>query len=348
MSAAPVLAAPVSGTAQPLLSVDRLRVEVPTASGWAPAVVDVSFDVARGETVGVVGESGSGKTLMSLALMGMSRATGARLAGGTVRFDGVDLAAAGDRAWRRLRGPGMGMIFQQPMRSLNPAYTVGDQITESVRRHLGLGRRAAMARAVEMLELVQIPRAAERVHDYPHSFSGGMCQRVMIAMVMAAEPRLLIADEPTTALDVTVQAKILRLIGDIQEQTGIAVLLISHDLGVIAETCHRAVVMYAGESVESGRVDDVFLGPRHPYTSALLGAVPSPGAVRRPGDRLLAIPGSIPRVGEAAPGCRFAPRCAHVLAQCTAPAVIENHAVADHAVRCVRHDSLSLQGVSIA
>ncbi|MEV0810966.1 ABC transporter ATP-binding protein [Micromonospora sp. NPDC050200] len=332
---------------RPLLEVRDLTVQFPAASGdWTPVVQGVSFTLDQGESVALVGESGSGKTVTSLAVMGLTGVTGGRIAGGSVTFDGRELTALPEREWRGLRGPGMGMIFQQPIRSLNPAFTVGDQIAESVRRHLGLSRRAARSRAVEMLDLVQIPRAAERVHDYPHSFSGGMCQRVMIAMVMACNPRLLIADEPTTALDVTVQERILHLLRDLQEQTGVSLLFVSHDLAVVAELCQRVVVMYAGEVVEQGTAADVFLRPRHPYTAGLLASIPKPGL--RTDRRLAAIPGSIPAPGSWPAGCRFHARCPHRDPdRCDSrhPDIFPTGPSAQ--ARCLRVDEVELQGVTV-
>uniref|UniRef100_UPI0007CD46A1 ABC transporter ATP-binding protein n=1 Tax=Rhodococcus hoagii TaxID=43767 RepID=UPI0007CD46A1 len=297
-----------SPSTEPLLAVRDLTVEFPSGHGtWTTAVEQVSFSVAPGESVALVGESGSGKTVTSLAVMGLTGKTGGRVAGGSISFEGRDLTQLPDREWRQLRGAGMGMIFQQPIRSLNPAYTVGDQIAESIRRHLGMSRKASLARAIEMLDMVQIPRAAERVREYPHAFSGGMCQRVMIAMVMACNPRLLIADEPTTALDVTVQETILELLRDLQEQTGVSLLFVSHDLAVVAELCQRVVVMYAGEVAEDSAISDIFYNPSHPYTAGLLDAIPRAG--RETGRRLIAIPGSIPPAGEWPDGCRFHARC---------------------------------------
>ncbi|MFC0865834.1 ABC transporter ATP-binding protein [Sphaerimonospora cavernae] len=344
----------------PLLETQDLTVEFPTPTGgWMPVVQGVSFTVGQGESVALVGESGSGKTVTSLAVMGLTGVTGGRIAGGSVRFDGRELTALPEREWRALRGPGMGMIFQQPIRSLNPAFTVGDQIAESARRHLGLSRRAARARAVEMLDLVQIPRAAERVDDYPHAFSGGMCQRVMIAMVMACNPRLLIADEPTTALDVTVQERILQLLRDLQEQTGVSLLFVSHDLAVVAELCQKVIVMYAGEVVEQGTAADVFLRPRHPYTAGLLAAIPKPGL--RADRRLETIPGSIPAPGAWPEGCRFHGRCPYgVPGRCdsrhpdlTPAAPHDPRGLSDPngpagRARCVRTEEIELRGVTVA
>ncbi|MEU1981814.1 ABC transporter ATP-binding protein [Nocardia sp. NPDC019395] len=332
-------------TAEKLLRVRDLSVQFRAdRRNWVTVVDGVSFDVGTGESVALVGESGSGKTVSSLAVMGLTRNTGGRVTGGSIEFDGRDLTSLPTREWRKLRGPGMGMIFQQPIRSLNPAYTVGDQIAESARRHLGLDRRAAMARAVEMLELVRVPRAAERIREYPHAFSGGMCQRVMIAMVMASNPRLLIADEPTTALDVTVQQTILELLRDLQEQTGIGLLFITHDLAVVAELCQRVVVMYAGEVIEQGRAEDVFYTPRHPYTAGLLASIPQSGHRRT--RRLAAIEGRVPGAGEWPTGCRFRERCPHArsgLCDSTHPAM---SAAGDRdGVRCLRTADLELQGV---
>ncbi|CBH50273.1 ABC transporter ATP-binding protein [Prescottella equi] len=332
--------------ATPLLRVRDLTVQFPAGrKQWVTAVDGVSFDVAAGESVALVGESGSGKTVSSLAVMGLTGDTGGRIARGSVEFDGLDLTKQPHKQWQGLRGTGMGMIFQQPIRSLNPAYTVGDQIAESVRKHLGLDRKAAMARAVEMLELVQIPRAADRVREYPHAFSGGMCQRVMIAMVMACNPRLLIADEPTTALDVTVQETILDLLRDLQEQTGISLLFVTHDLGVVAELCERVVVMYAGEVIEDGRADEVFFTPQHPYTSGLLASIPRPGISND--RRLTAIPGRIPAAGEWPAGCHFHDRCTHArsgLCDTTHPTLAET--APGRAARCLRVADLQLEGVS--
>ncbi len=335
------------GTGQPLLQVRDLSVQFPAGrKRWLTAVDRVSFDVNRGESVALVGESGSGKTVTSLAVMGLTGRTGGRISDGSVIFDGLDLTAQPSKVWRGHRGTGMGMIFQQPIRSLNPAFTVGDQIAESVRRHLGLNRKAAMARAVEMLELVEIPRAADRIREYPHAFSGGMCQRVMIAMVMATNPRLLIADEPTTALDVTVQDTILQLLRDVQEQTGVALLFVSHDLAVVAELCQKVVVMYAGQAVENGTVDDIFFRPAHPYTSGLLSAIPRPG---RGGDRLSTIPGAIPAAADWPEGCRFFSRCEFArpgLCDISVPPMVQVGST-DQA-RCVRAHDLDLPGVDLS
>ncbi len=338
-----------TGAAADLLRVENLNVEFRSPSGgWQRTVQDVSFSLKPGGSMALVGESGSGKTVTSVAVMGLTGATGGRIASGRIVFDGRDLTAGTQKQWRDLRGPGMGMIFQQPIRSLNPAFTVGDQIAESVRKHLGLNRKQARARAVEMLEMVQIPRAAQRVDEYPHAFSGGMCQRVMIAMVMACNPRLLIADEPTTALDVTVQERILELLRDLQEQTGVALLFVSHDLAVVAELCQQVVVMYAGEVAENAPAEKIFFNPRHPYTSGLIGSIPRPGLSTD--RRLRAIPGGIPAPGAWPHGCRFSNRCAYAEpGRCDVahPGLVRIDGAAEHEVRCVRAAELSLEGVTV-
>ncbi|MCC9196805.1 ABC transporter ATP-binding protein [Arthrobacter sp. zg-Y820] len=341
--------ASTSGSAGSLLEVEGLSIEVTgTQSGKMRIVDDVSFSVARGSSVALVGESGSGKTVTALSIMGLSGATGTGVVGGSIRFDGIDIVTASERTKRSIRGARIGMIFQQPTRSLNPAYSVGDQIAESARRHLGLTRKEAWNRAVQMLDRVGIANAAARAREYPHAFSGGMCQRVMIAMAMVCEPELLIADEPTTALDVTVQRKILDLITEIQLETGVSVLFVSHDLAVVAEFCQRVVVMYAGNVVEDGPVDDVFFEPAHPYTSGLLGAIPRPEVDT--GGRMLSIPGQLPAVGTVFPGCRFAPRCDFAVEDlCTraVPPMLHVGAAheAKHAAKCARVSELTLAGV---
>ncbi len=325
-----------------LLEIEDLTVSFPSKAGWVNAVERASFAIEPGQTVGLVGESGSGKTVTSLAVVGLIQAQGGRVEG-HARFEGRDLVGLSERALADIRGACIGMIFQQALRSLDPAFTVGEQIAETVRRHWDVTRKQAWQRAVEMLERVHIPRAAARASEYPHTFSGGMCQRVMIAMALACEPALLIADEPTTALDVTVQSHILDLIREIQRETHIAVLFISHDLGVIAEMAERVVVMYAGQVVEQASVEDVFVRPRHPYTSGLLGAIPAVGQ----GRRLVDIPGNVPAPGYAPRGCRFHPRCPHAQRgrcdQVEPP--IERRGVSD--VRCVRADELQLPGVVV-
>ena len=264
----------MTGPAAPILSVEHLSVDFLTDRGWATVVEDVSFDVAPGETLGLVGESGSGKTVTSLSIMQLVPMPPGRFSGGRIVFGGEDLTRLPEQQLRRLRGNDIAMVFQESMTSLNPAFTIGDQIAESVRVHRGLGRRAALDRAVEVLNLVGIPSPRERVHAYPHEFSGGMRQRAAIAMALACEPRLLIADEPTTALDVTVQAQVLSLLRELQQRFGMAMLFITHNLGVVEFLADRVAVMNEGKLVETGRVDEVLRAPRETYTRALLAAVP--------------------------------------------------------------------------
>jgi peptide/nickel transport system ATP-binding protein len=297
----------------PILTVDNLSVDFLTDTGWATVVQDVSFRVGAGETVGIVGESGSGKTVTSMAVMGLIPQPPGRIPSGSIKLEGVDLLTLSKKHLEDVRGDRMSMIFQEPMTSLNPAYTVGDQIAETMRRHLGLSRKDSKRRAVEMLSRVHIPNASRRAASYPHEFSGGMRQRVMIAMALCCEPTLLIADEPTTALDVTVQAQVLELIKEIQQDMGMAILFITHDLGVVADVCDRVVVMYAGQVVEQASAVDVFHNPTHPYTDGLLRSMPAMAA--RTG-KLHSIDGHPPMVGAFPDGCRFHPRCTFAVDEC--------------------------------
>jgi peptide/nickel transport system ATP-binding protein len=298
----------------PLLEVTDLRTYFHTDAGTAKAVDGVSFHVDAGEVLGIVGESGCGKSVTSLSVMQLiPRPPGEILDGSSIRFRGDELVGAGERRMRDIRGNDIAMIFQEPMTSLNPVFTVGDQIAEALRLHLAMDRKAARERAVEMLRLVGIPNAGERADDYPHQLSGGQRQRVMIAMALACEPDLLIADEPTTALDVTIQAQILDLLAELRARLGMAVILITHDLGVVAEVCDRVVVMYAGQVVEHGRVAEIFSNPRHPYTEGLLKAVPRLG-VRQ--DKLAVIPGTVPSPVAWPVGCRFHARCPYGWDRC--------------------------------
>ena len=300
--------------AEPLLRVEGLQTHFGTPDGVVRAVDGVSFDVTAGETVAVVGESGCGKSVTAMSILRLVPEPPGRVRG-RVLFEGRDLRALPEREMRRLRGNRIGMIFQEPMTSLNPVLTVARQIGETLRLHQGLSRRAAEARAVEMLTLVGIAEPDRRAREYPHQLSGGMRQRVMIAMALACGPRLLIADEPTTALDVTVQAQILDLMRDLQRRTGSAIVLITHDLGVVAETAERVIVMYAGRKVEEASVGAIFADPQHPYTRGLLGAVPrlgSSSALGLAGERrgkLAEIPGQVPSLRERIEGCAFAGRC---------------------------------------
>jgi len=298
--------------ASPLLEVNNLRTWFSTDAGVARAVDGVSFHVDPGETLGIVGESGSGKSVTSLSIMRLiPEPPGKIQPGSEILFRGSageveDLAKASEERMRKIRGNDIAMIFQEPMTSLNPVFTVGAQIIESLRLHQGLSKRDARDRAIEMLKLVGIPIPEQRVDEYPHQLSGGMRQRVMIAMALSCDPKLLIADEPTTALDVTIQAQILELLNRLQEELGMAIMLITHDLGVIAETCDRVIVMYAGQVVEEGPVDDVFHDPQHPYTEGLLRSIPRLG---QSVDRLAVIPGLVPSPTAWPSGCRFHERC---------------------------------------
>jgi oligopeptide/dipeptide ABC transporter ATP-binding protein len=329
-------------TFPPLLEVSGLSVEFKTEQGWTRVVDDVGFSLERGRTLGLVGESGSGKTVTSLAIMGLLPRRGARVTG-SVRLDGRELIGAPEGDLTDIRGRDIGMIFQEPRRSLNPAFTVGAQIAEVVRRHQGLSRKAAWERAVEMLEAVHIPEPSRRARDYPHQFSGGMCQRVMLAAALVCGPKLLIADEPTTALDVTVQARMLKLMNDLQTDFGLSILFITHDLGVVSEMADEVAVMYAGELVEQAPVADLLIRPEHPYTAGLLASSPDvQGAVERMGH----IPGSVPAVGDWPQGCRFHPRCPHAVpGVCDGPPAVLIEVAADRFTRCLRTHELTLQGV---
>ena len=318
-----------------LLEVDRLQTHFASPEGHVRAVEGLSFAVEAGETVAIVGESGCGKSVTSLSILRLVPEPPGRMAG-AIRFDGRDLLALPEREMRKLRGNDIGMIFQEPMTALNPVLTVGQQIGESLRLHRGLSSREAEARAVAMLELVGIPAPGRRVREYPHQLSGGMRQRVVIAMALACDPKLLIADEPTTALDVTVQAQILDLMRDMKRRLGSAIILITHDLGVVAEMAERVIVMYAGRKVEEAPVRDLFARPLHPYTRGLLGAVPRLGSSLEAGapGRLAEIPGQVPSLRKPIQGCAFASRCplADDLCRAVAPACVEKRA--GHAAAC--------------
>jgi peptide/nickel transport system ATP-binding protein len=319
----------------PLLEVEDLRTFFHADGEVARAVDGVSFTVASGETLAIVGESGSGKSVTSLSIMRLVPTPPGEIAGGVVRFRGRDLRLLSERAMRRVRGNEISMIFQEPMSSLNPLLTVGEQIAEVVRLHRGLGRAAARRHAVEMLARVNIPDPERRAGEYPHRLSGGMRQRVMIAMALACHPALLIADEPTTALDVTIQAQILQLIRALQAEMGMSVLFITHNLGVVAQLADRVAVMYAGRIVEQGDVATVFASPLHPYTRALLRSIPRvEGGGRDPAHRLLSIPGQVPSPAALPPGCSYAPRCplADDQCRCEMPSIIE--VLPGHHVRC--------------
>ncbi|MEQ8815674.1 MAG: ABC transporter ATP-binding protein [Thalassobaculum sp.] len=303
-----------------ILSVRDLKTRFFTRDGVVRAVDGVSFDVRRGETLCIVGESGCGKSVTALSAMRLIPEDVGRIVGGSIHFEGRDLATLSEREMRRIRGNSMSMIFQEPMTSLNPVLTVGSQIAESARIHQGLGKRAAWERAVEMLSLVKIADPRQRAGEYPHQLSGGMRQRVMIAIALACNPKLLIADEPTTALDVTIQAQILNLMLELKERLGTAIVLITHDLGVVAETAQRAIVMYAGRKVEEAPVGELFRNPTHPYTRGLMNSIPRRSAKGRGAGlrgRLQEIAGIVPSLREDIPGCAFAPRCGFAVERCT-------------------------------
>ncbi len=320
-------------TTTKLLSVNDLHARFHTREGVVRAVNGVSFSLAKGETLGLVGESGSGKSVLNYALLGLLPTPPARITGGGAHFEGVDLLHCPQRTLRHIRGNRITMIFQDPMTALNPFMPVGRQIMEALQIHTGANRRAARERALAMLEAVGLHDAQDAMHAYPHAFSGGMRQRVMIAMALITRPQLLIADEPTTALDVTVQAQILDLMADLQQQLGMAVIFVTHDLGVIAGLCSRVLVMYAGRILESGPTEAIFRQPRHPYTEGLLTSLP---AANPPGTDLHVIPGLPPDPTQRPAGCPFAPRCPHATAQCrTSPCPLEEIAPG-HATACVR------------
>ena len=329
----------------PLLAVDGLSVDFATEHGWATVVDDVSFSIAADEAVGLVGESGSGKSVTAMSILRLIPTPPGRITRGSIHFAGQDLLALPERAIRDIRGRDIAMIFQEPMTSLNPVFTIGDQIAETVRRHRGGSRQAAWQRAIEVLDLVGIPSADRRVHDYPHQFSGGMAQRAMIAMALSCRPRLLIADEPTTALDVTIQAMVLELLRDLQAELEMSVLLVTHDLGVVADFCDRVLVMYAGQLVETAPAMPLFDQPLHPYTEGLLASMPQTDVLDERGE-LWSIPGVVPAPWAMPGGCRFHPRCAYVeIGRCTTKPL--GMAEGDgHGTRCVRARELELRGAT--
>ncbi|WP_285313471.1 ABC transporter ATP-binding protein [Pseudarthrobacter sp. fls2-241-R2A-168] len=323
----------------PLLEIVDLTIDVAAEGRWRRAVDGVSVTVARQEIRGLVGESGSGKTLTALAVMGLLSKTSTRVVGGQIRFNGVDLLSQSPRELRRFQGAQLAMVFQEPMSSLNPAFTVGDQISEVLRHHEGMSKGAARTRAAALLNDVGIPEPTRQLDRYPHEFSGGMRQRVMIAIALACKPQLLIADEPTTALDVTVQAQILDLIRGLSAEYGMAVLFISHDLGAVAELCSEVTVLYAGEVVESGTAPLLFSTPKHPYTGGLLASVHSLDDTSRLGW----IEGRPPQPGRFPVGCRFHPRCVFASAKCV-DSRPELRALDGRQVRCLRAEEIELEG----
>ena len=300
-----------------VLDVRGLQTVFFTNSGLFRAVDDVSFSVRRGETLAIVGESGCGKSVTALSIMRLVPEPPGRIVGGSVVLEGTDLLGLDETAMRRIRGNRMSMIFQEPMTSLNPVMRIGDQITEAVRLHRSTTRQQAWKQAVEMLRLVRVPEPARRALEYPHQLSGGMRQRAMIAMALACRPVLLIADEPTTALDVTIQAQILALVLELQRELGMGLILITHDLGVVAQTAQRVIVMYAGKKVEEAGVEELFANPRHPYTRGLMASIPAvPGSGANDNARLTEIPGMVPSLTKLPAGCAFAPRCELAVARC--------------------------------
>ena len=326
----------------PVLDIEELSVEFLTDRGWVTVVDSFNLTVGQGESVGLVGESGSGKSVTSLAVMGLIRHPG-RISHGHVKLDGVVLDELNKRQIEDVRGKKIAMIFQEPMTSLNPAFTIGEQIAEVLRRHEGLNRKDARRKAVSLLETVRIARAAERIRSYPHEFSGGMRQRVMIAMALACSPRLLIADEPTTALDVTTQVQILDLLCDLREQFGMALLLVSHDLGVIADVADRVVVMYAGQLMENAPAHELFAHPSHPYTRGLLESMPRVDVV---GGKFSTIPGQPPAPWDIPAGCRFAPRCSLVTPACKTHTIALEAVALGHESRCIEAVALRKNGRS--
>jgi peptide/nickel transport system permease protein len=331
--------AEVGAATSPVLEVDGLTVSVQTASGSIDVIEDVSFSVGQGEILGLVGESGSGKTVTSLSITRLLSSPPFSITGGRVIFGGQDLLSVPMSTMRAIRGQDIGMIFQDPMAALNPSVSIGRQIGEAVRLHEGASRRVAERRALELLDRVGIPAARSRLSNYPHEFSGGMRQRVMIAVALSCSPKLLIADEPTTALDVTIQAQIIDLLRELRSDLGLSILLVTHDLGVVADACDRVLVMYAGQIVEQADVYDLFATPTHPYSSALLSAMPR---ITEPGKRLYAIPGTVP-VGTMPDGCRFHPRCEHAIDAC-ASGEVPLVDVGDSLARCLRTADLDLSG----
>ena len=318
----------------PLLEIKGLKTHFATDDGIVRAVDGVDISINRGETLCVVGESGCGKTVTAMSILQLIAMPPGRIVAGEIIFEGRDLVPLTSHQLDEVRAKEIGFIFQEPMTSLNPVLTVGEQIAESLRVHERLPQKQAFARTIEMLKLVQIPNAEARVHDYPHQFSGGMRQRVMIAMALACQPKLVIADEPTTALDVTIQAQILDLLQDMKERFGMAVMLITHAMGVVAETAQRVVVMYAGKVVEEADVESLFADPRHPYTQGLIRSIPRIDLDSDHKSRLEAIGGSVPILINPAPGCRFAPRCRHVMSVCREREPVLREIAAGHRMAC--------------
>ncbi|WP_416838227.1 ABC transporter ATP-binding protein [Haloferax sp. DFSO52] len=319
---------------EPVLSVRNLRTVFRTDRENIYAVDGVSFDVHEGETVGIVGESGSGKSVTARSIMGLIKSPGEIQSGSSIKFNGEELTEYTEKQYQHVRGSGIGMVFQDPQKSMNPVYTVGNQIKEALRVNRGLRGKEATEEAIRLLEDVAIPDASRRLNEYPHEFSGGMRQRAVIAMMLACDPEFLICDEPTTALDVTIQAQILDLLKDLQEERGLSILFITHDMGVIAEIADRVNVMYAGQIIESAPVEELFANPKHPYTRGLLGAIPGQQAQ---GERLQTIEGDVPTPNEPASYCRFAPRCPKAFEECdaVAPTHVAVNESGNHSAACL-------------
>ncbi|WP_420564732.1 ABC transporter ATP-binding protein [Thalassobaculum sp.] len=322
-----------------LLDIRGLKTHFATDDGMVRAVDGVDVSIDRGETVGIVGESGCGKTVTAMTVLKLIAMPPGKIVEGEILWRGRDIVPLDADEMRKIRSKEIGIIFQEPMTSLNPVYTVGEQIAEVVRLHQGLGKREAKDRAIEMLRLVNIPTPERRVDDYPHQFSGGMRQRVMIAMALSCNPQLLIADEPTTALDVTIQAQILDLLAEMRERVGMAIMLITHDMGVVAETTHRVVVMYAGRVVEEATTAQLFADPKHPYTQGLIRSIPRIDMVAERKERLEAIGGVVPSLLHPPPGCRFAARCKFATPVCTEEVPPLREIAPGHKVACVLYDA---------
>lgn len=318
-----------------ILQIKNLKVPFQSGKKLLPAVDGISFDIKEGEILGIVGESGSGKSVTSLAAMGLIPSPPGKIEHGEILFDGKNLTSISEKEWRKIRGNQISMIFQEPMTSLNPLFTIGNQLMEAIQLHTALSKREALVRCINLLTLVGIPRAEGILKEHPHQLSGGMRQRVMIAMAMACNPKVLIADEPTTALDVTIQAQILALMKDLNKKTDTSIILITHDLGVVAEICERVIVMYSGQIVEQGDVRTILKNPQHPYTKGLLKSIPD---LRRKKERLYSIPGTVPAPGTIQKGCKFAARCAEVFGKCLEVSPELSKTEKDgHEVRCFLH-----------
>jgi peptide/nickel transport system ATP-binding protein len=336
-----ILTSATTTTPQRLLEIRGLKTHFKTDDGWLHAVDGVDIGIDRGETVCVVGESGCGKSVTAMSILKLIAMPPGRIVAGQILWQGRDILPLSDDAMRRIRLKEIAIVFQEPMTSLNPVYTVGEQIAEGLRLHEGLSPKSALERAVQMLKLVRIPTPERRVHDYPHQFSGGMRQRVMIAIALSCKPQLLIADEPTTALDVTIQAQILDLLSELKAELGMAILLITHAMGVVAEVAQRVVVMYAGQVVEEAGVAALFAQPRHPYTQGLIRSIPRIDTAALHKVRLATIAGAVPKLIAPAEGCRFAPRCQLAIATCTQTTPHLRQVAPGHKVACIFDMGLS-------